>query len=65
MERSLVLLKEEGAVGLLVPSREAVEEGVQRCEEGVGEVDHHGRVEVGVLVSSVHSSQPLHHPSSQ
>lgn len=64
-ERSSGPLKVEEVVGLLVPALGVVEVGAQKCEEGVGVVGRPGRVEAGVLVSSAHSSQPLHRPSSQ
>lgn len=39
----------EAAVELLVPGSGVVEAGAQKCEEGVEEVGHLGRVEAGAL----------------
>lgn len=64
-ERSWVLLKVEGVVGLLAPALGVVEVVARKYVEGVGEAGRPAREEAGVLVSSAHSSQPLRHPSSQ
>lgn len=63
--RSWVPLKVEGVVGLLAPALGVGEVGAQKYEEEVGEAGRPAREEAGVLVSSAHSSQPLHRPSSQ